>query len=276
MTIHIDQAFVKKFETEVHETFQNKGGYLAPTVRTKTVVGAYSTTMQKVGQGEATQKSRHGEVPAMNVDFSPVEILLQDWYAKEYSDHLDELKTNIAERQVLINATVYALGRKQDQIISAAMNLTTVTDGGSGAFTFARALKILEMMGDLSIPDDGQRYAAVGWHTWAQLLTIPEFNNSQMVGGNLPLPRGTQAKNWLSFYWYPVEALPKSGNNRSNFFYHKSAVGRAIQEELNTDVWWNGEKQTNVLTSRLAMGAGIIDENGVVKALVDDTSAVGS
>jgi Phage capsid protein len=71
---------------------------------------------QTVGKGSASTKARHGMVPVMNVDHTPVECQLQDFYAGDWVDHLDELKVNIDERQVLANAGAFALGRKTDEI----------------------------------------------------------------------------------------------------------------------------------------------------------------
>ena len=59
-------------------------------------------------------------VPVMNVIHSSVECFLSDYYAGDWIDQLDELKTNIDERQVIANAGAYALGRKTDDLIVAA------------------------------------------------------------------------------------------------------------------------------------------------------------
>ena len=92
----------------------------ATTVRSKTDVRGASTVFQKVGKGTAAAKARHGNVPVMNVDHTPVECILQDYYAGDWVDRLDELKTNIDERTVIANAGAYALGRKTDELIIAA------------------------------------------------------------------------------------------------------------------------------------------------------------
>ena len=274
MSTSITNSFAKQFEREVHIEFQNKGGYMRPTVRTKTVANANSTTMQVIGSGEAVQKARHGEVPAMNVDHTPVEIIMQDWYAKEYVDKLDELKIMHDERGALVSATVYALGRRADRIIMDAMNLTSNTDpntANAAGINYARALEILEKFGDTSVPDDGQRYCVVGWNQWSDLLGIGEFNDADKVGaGNLPIPRGTQARMWLGMIWFPVENLPKVGVERSCFAYHKSTIGLGIGSEVRTDVWWNGEKVAHSLTSWLSMGSTIIEDTGVMKFVCDE------
>ena len=71
----------------------------------------------------------------MNLDHTNVECTLEDYYAGDWVDHLDELKTNIDERQVIANAGAYALGRKSDEMIITALDGATtnvIADGNVG------------------------------------------------------------------------------------------------------------------------------------------------
>src|SRR3546814_21149017 len=103
-----------------HEAYQRRGSKRRNTLRQKNNVQGPSTTFQKVGKGAASTKARHGKVPVMNVDHEPVEVQLADYYAGDWVDRLDELKTNIDERMVIANAGAYALGRKTDEQIGRA------------------------------------------------------------------------------------------------------------------------------------------------------------
>ena len=108
MSTSIDQAFVKQFEREVHEAYQRQGSKLRATVRVKNGVVGSSTVFQKVGSATAKTKGRHAMVPVTAMEFSAVEVQLVDFYVGEWIDRLDELKTNIDERQVLAHAGAYA------------------------------------------------------------------------------------------------------------------------------------------------------------------------
>src|SRR3546814_2417371 len=104
LSTSIDLSFVKQFEREVHEAYQRQGSLLRATVRSKNNVKGASTTFQKIGKGVASTKARHGKVTPMNVDHTPVECILQDFYAGDYVDKLDEAKVNHDERMVIANA----------------------------------------------------------------------------------------------------------------------------------------------------------------------------
>jgi hypothetical protein len=112
MSTTVETSFSRHFQIEVHLAYQRMGSKLRNTVRTKNDIKGSSTTFQKVGKGTASTKARHGKVPVMNIDHTPVEIALQDYYAGDWVDALDEIKMAHDERSVVTNAGAYALGRK--------------------------------------------------------------------------------------------------------------------------------------------------------------------
>jgi hypothetical protein len=268
----IDQAFVKQFQAEVHEAFQRQGSKLRPTVRSKTGVAGASTVFPRVGKGTAAAKARNGVVPVMNLDYSAVECFLQDYYAGEWVDKLDEIKTNVDERAVVANAGAYALGRKTDELIIAALDTATQEAVGTAAgttdsdgLTKAKVLMAFEMLGASDVPDDGSRFAVVGWKQWSQLLQIEEFANSQYVGdADLPW-KGMQAKRWLGALWMPHSGLTKSGNLRFCYFYHRTAVGHAVAQDVMTDITWHGDRAAHFVNNMMSQGAVMIDDFGVVR-----------
>jgi hypothetical protein len=275
MSTTIDQAFVKQFEREVHEAYQRQGSKLRNTVRSINNVKGASTVFQKVGKGTASTKSTHGMVPVMNLAHTNVECTLQDFYAGDWVDRLDELKTNIPERQVIAAAGAYALGRKTDELLITALataSTHTISDGNIG-LTKAKILTAFETFGRNDIPDDAQRYAVIGWKQWSELLAIPEFSSADYVGESaLPYSTATQAKSWLGTIWIPHSGLPIDGNDiRKCFFYHKTAIGHASGSDVQTDISWHGDRAAHFVNNMMSQGASLIDGNGVVVISCDET-----
>ncbi len=271
----IDQAFIKQFEREVHESFQRQGSKLRNTVRTINNVKGSSAVFQKVGKGTASTKAQHGMVPIMNLDHSNVECVLQDYYAGDWIDHLDELKTNIDERQVIANAGANALGRKSDEMIITALegaSANVISDGNVG-LTKDKVLEAFETFGSTDVPDDGQRFGVVGWKQWSDLLQIEEFINSDYIGNtDLPYSGITQAKMWLGTVWVPHSGLPIDGNDvRSCYFYHKTAIGHAVGSDIETDISWHGDRAAHFVNNMMSQGSALIDEAGIIKIGCDET-----
>src|SRR5690606_18713373 len=120
------------------------------------------------------------------------------------------LKIQHNERQVIAAAGANALGRKTDELIINALNTAsahTVVEANTG-LTLGKVLEAFEIFGENDVPDDGQRFAVVGWKQWSELLQIEEFVNADYIGPNaLPYSSITQAKQWLGTLWMPHSGL---------------------------------------------------------------------
>ncbi len=276
MSISIDNAFVKQFEREVFEAYQRMGSKLRPQVRSKSNVKGSSTVFQKVGAGTASTKSTHGMVPVMNINHTAIEVQLADYYAGDWLDKLDEFKVNHDERQVIANAGAYALGRKTDEMIinALAASTNTVTDSAAG-MSLEKVLEAFEKLGQVDVPDDGQRTAVVGWKQWSQLLAIDEFASADYVGADQLPFQGTQAKMWLGTLWMPHSGLPINNTTgvRKCFWFHKNAIGHAVGADVETDITWHGDRAAFFVNNMMSQGAGLIENTGVVVMTCDETPA---
>ena len=262
----IDQAFIKQFETEVHMAYQRMGSKLRNTIRSTNVSGS-TARFQKIGTGSASTKSRNGNVTPMELAHTNVEVSMSDYYAAEYIDKLDELKTNINERQAVTQSAAAALGRKTDELIITAMdagaNSTQIHDTSS-ALEKADLLSLFETMGTADVPEDGQRYLAMSPAGYADLFAINEFASSDFVGPqNLPFAGGMTMKEFLGFKIFSTSAVAGG----KNFAYHTTAVGIGVNSDVQTEVNYVAEKVSHLATSMMSMGAVAIDDNGIYEVL---------
>jgi hypothetical protein len=203
----------------------------------------------------------------MELAHSTVEVTMQDWYAPEYIDKLDELKININERQAIAKSAAAALGRKTDALLIAAMdagaNSTQIHDTGS-AIEKADLLSLFETVGNADMPEDGERYLAMSPSGFADLYGITEFASSDFVGPqNLPFAGGMTMKDFLGFKIFSTSAVAGG----KNFAYHTQAVGLGINSDVSTEVNYVAEKVSHLATSMMSMGAVVIDDDGVYEVL---------
>lgn len=275
MSTSIANSFIAMYVADVHEAYQQRGSKLRNTVRLKTGVTGATAVFQKNGKGAAGKKTRHGNVPLMNVAHSNVTATLEDWYGADYVDKLDELKTNTDERLVVANAGAYALGRKIDELIVARMAQTgsAVAEGAKG-LTKAKILEAFAMLNSKDVPDDGNRFAVVGAHQWNELLDISEFKSADFAGDRYPWLKGTESRTWLGITWMFHTGLPLAGGTRKCFLYHRNAVGLAEGQELKVFTDWVPEKAAHLVDHMLSAGACLIDEDGVVQIDCDDDAAL--
>lgn len=275
MSVSIDQVFVKQFEADVHLAYQQMGTKLRSTIRSKSGIIGASTTFQKVGKGTASTKSRHGIVPVMNLNHEPVECMLQDYYAGDWVDALDELKTNVDERRVVASAGAYALGRKTDELIINAMNTATLSVGDyTTGLTKKLVLSAVETLNANDVPDDGRRFAVVGVHQWNELLSMEEFVSADYVGNDTPLVSGFETKKWMGIIWVLHNGLPLATKNRDCFIYHASSVGHACGQDVKSDISWHGERAAHFISNSMSQGATLIDKDGIVRIKCDDKASL--
>jgi len=267
----ISTSFVEEFEAGVHMAYQRMGSKLRNTTRTRDGV-KNKTTFQKVGKGFATQKARGGSVAPMNLAHTNVNVTLVDWFAGEWVDDLDTLRVNHDEMVVAQESGAYALGRKTDDLILTALDGTTTgSDETSNGITLAWALTQMETMGNNDVPDDGNRYAVVGWENWSQLMSIDQFSRAEYIGiDQLPFPSGMTAKNWLGFMWFSHSGLESttvsSAACRKCFIYHKTAIGHAIGADVQSNIDYHNDKDSYFILNKMQMESVLIDVNGAIEA----------
>lgn len=267
MSTSISTAFIRQFESDVHVAYQRMGTKLRNTIRRKVAVQGEDVRFQKYGTGTAGTKSRHGDVPLMNVTHTTVDCTLIDYYAGEYVDRLDLLKTNIDERNLAAQAGAAALGRKTDSLITTSMDTTTQTQAhASVGLTKAKVHTAFETLGGNDVPDDGNRFWVVDHKSWTDLMDITEFASADYVGSDgLPYQGGMIAKRWHGFMFFAFSGLDTAALVTKTFAYHTTAMGHGIGADIAQDVTWDGRKQAHLVVNYMSQGACLVDANGIIE-----------
>jgi len=269
--ITIENTFIEQFEAEVHVAYQRMGSKLRNTVRSKEA-NASKVYFPIYGTLAARQKARHADVEAGNASHTRVSADMADYYAADYVDNLDELKTNIAERQLAAEAVAGAFGRKIDEVVTTVMDgATNATASGATGLTTAKINPVFEYFGNQDVPDDGRRFWPVSPAGWVDLLSIAAFTQAEYVGyDQLPYRAGMTAKRWFSFMWFQFSGLPLSGSTRKSFAYHYSAVGVGYNSEPSVDIDWVPTKRATLVAGDLSLGGTIIDNKGLYEVAYDE------
>lgn len=278
MSTSIDTAFVAKYESEVKDAYQRRGSKLRGMVRTVNGVVGSTTTFQKIGSGEAAQKTRHGLVPVMNLDHTTVTCTLSDWYAGEWVDRLDELKINHDERGAIARAQAAALGRKTDSLIITALvagsNSTTVTVTNEATvrnsiLTACAALQARNAW------EDGQMFGAISPVLHAFLMTIEEFQRADYIGDPLPYKASMMGtKTWLGVNWTTHTGLPLSSTTRTCLIWNKDSTGHAIAQDAKVEMSWENTHAAHFFAASMSQGACAIDSDGVQELSFDEAGTM--
>lgn len=273
MSTQLSNSFVRQYEEDVHHDFQRMGSLIRNTVRTVNGVVGTSTTFQRIGTGTAVQKSAiNGVIAPMSIDHTPVVCTLQDWYAPDLVDKLDENKINYDERQAIVRSGAYALGRRTDQLLIDALDGSS-NFGTTGALDIDSLYEGWETLAENDALQGGRLYAFVGPKQWTAMLAIEQFSSSDYVGTNdLPfVAPGIQGKFFMNTLFMTHTGLTLDTAERQCPWYNEIAVGHAIGEDVSVDIDWDGERQAHRITSKLSMGAVLIEDNGTF--IIDATES---
>ena len=267
MSQTVDTAFIELYDSEVKAAYQRMSSLVRGTVRTRTQVGAKRIYFPLLGKGTVTRKARHADVVPMNLEHDRVFADMEDAYAPEYIDELDQVKINWSLRRDYAMASAAALGRETDRLLFEAMGNSTnetsagaVNDNGT-ALTLPVVTTLSERLNERDVPLDGVRYAVVSPQTHSELLQIEgatssDFTTQQLLtNGGAPTGPG-----WMGFRWIMHSGLP---DGVKGFFYHQSSVGHGIARDVTSTFDWVPTKVAWLVNSYMSMGATLIDPDGV-------------
>jgi hypothetical protein len=293
MSTSISEVFIRQYEADVKDAFQREGGYLRPSVRMKTGVLGKSTNFPKIGKGMATTKARHGVVTPMNQQHNTVQCVIEDFYAPDYVDKLDEAKTNIDERAAIARGGAWAIGRKVDDQILTALDGTSQTQVSltvtSKANIRAGMADWVESVFANDVANDGMLYGVMSSRLWAMCELLDEFSNADWVGPDgrpwvQGMPTGGKMREWKGVKWIMHTGVPGKGTaSCKGFVWHKTAIGYAAgahannnaeNDMIDADIWWDGSRQAHLITHCMSGGACLIEDAGVIEATWDDTASI--
>jgi hypothetical protein len=276
----ISEAFITKFNRDVHLEYQQRMSKFRGLVRTDADVQAEKVRFQKLGTMTVTSKARNGDIPIQNPEHSWVDCPLIDRYGAVLIDKLDLTKLNTEVRSGYVFNMSSAFARETDDQIIAAMAVgqtQSISDYSTG-FTRNIALLSRELLDDAEVDDDGRVYCAVTPRQWSHLMTIPEFADADFVGmDNLPWKQMSSSgmKMWNRTWFFKSTRLP--GVKTANcdcYMWHWRSIGHAIGSEVDITWDWENLKKGWSGAGSMSMNAVVIDPVGLVEIRVSDTAAL--
>ena len=127
MSVYLNLAAVKLFDTEVKRVYQ-EGGKLRGLVREKSAQGASQIQFPVMGKGVAYEKANpHTDVVPSNVLHAPVTATMKNYVAADYTDIFQKQQTNIDEVAELGQILRMGCERRWDKIVIDALDAASGT-----------------------------------------------------------------------------------------------------------------------------------------------------
>ena len=215
-------------------------------------------------------------IPASDVDHTPVITSFVPKVLNLPTDLFQQAEVNANERSMLAKRHVQAVGRTEDQSAIDAMNaatgVTTIPTNVTNLTVDKLRLVALEFNRN-NVPSTDRMIAIHADQLEALLreteVTDADFNTVRaLVRGELSTFLGL---NFITFGDLAEGGLPKTGDIRTCFAWHKDAMGQAWNVDPAVNVEWSVERQSWISVSRVSTGASNLLPLGLVKIDCDET-----
>ncbi len=264
-------------------TFQSEGFLSRGLGLPPASVAAQTVKWRIAGAGTATDLQRGAqEVTPMNAARTIVTGTMQAKQAAEYIDAVDINRMSANERDVVNRTCGMALGRAVDSMfvsqLTAAVTASSQTVGSySNPLDLGTVLTAIALLQKKIKRWTGyQVFCALSSNPWNQLLTFPEFANSQWVGTNLAFAGMTDARSWNGVYFmlWPDDLLPLSSTNRSCYLWTREAIGEADAQAITGSVTWENSRTAWLHNMWLDTCRKYLQAEGVVEIKCKDDATI--
>ena len=281
MSVYLNKVAVTEFDEQVKESFQGIG-QLRMCVTVRNNVTGEDYRFQQIGKGMAHKRTAPSSdsIP-MNIDYSKVLVILEDWDADEYTDMFMKKEVNFDEVRELSKVILKALGRRFDQTIIDAVNdaraslvaIGNIVVHGATGLTVAKLSATSQLMDDLEIDEEGRYF--VGSTKGKQQLLNEEKATSTDYASIKALVRGDINTFYgFEFKWIGKReegGLYKTGDIRDCFAFHQSSIGTAVGIDPSTNVDWIPTKKSYLSAGQMKLGSIVRDLEGVFICEIDES-----
>ncbi len=263
------------FDARVKQAYQGSGLLRSTVELADNIVGA-THRFHKIGRGMATKRIDQTDVIPMNIVHGNATAVLEDWNAAEYTGIFNQQKVPYKEQDKLAYIISGAIGRREDQLILDALDASATTNvvdtdvGGTGTgMNTAKLRRAAALLNAKGVPRArGERVLVISATGMEELLGTTEVTSSDY--NTVKALYDGEINHWLGFEIIMMEdraegGLPKTGDVRTNYAYHRAAVGLAVGINFRTEVNYIPHKTSYLANGIFSAGAVAIDAEGIVE-----------
>lgn len=228
-----------------------------------------------VDSGSATAVTRgvNGLIPARNDNNTQNTLTLAEWHDLVQKTGFNIFASQGDQNAVMQRTTMGVINRKIDSDIITELNTGTVNTGAAVAASLQLAVKSRVILGNNSVPMDGNVFALITPAFLGYLMQTTEFASADFVqtkpfdGMSMPAWQDKPGYyNWMNVKWIEHPNLPGKGTNAEKcFMYHKTAIGHAFDKSgMQSPVGYHEEQDYSWARCTAYMGAKLIQNSGVV------------
>lgn len=281
-----ETAFQTQYRDEFVAGFEQKQSLVRDTVTTEAVIKGNTATFLVADSGSASAVTRgvNGLIPARADNLSQLSATLVEWHDLVRKTGFNVFASQGNQREIMQMTTMGVINRKIDDDIIDALNTGTQDTGAATTGSVNLFQKARVILGNNSVPWDGNVTLLATPALIAYLEQSPEFskaeyvNNKPYAGDDASWRDKPMAYRWKNCLVIEHPNLPGKGTSAEKcFLYHKSAIGHAANTgEMQTPVGYDEEQDYSWARASIFMGAKLLQNSGVVVINHDGSEYVAS
>jgi len=262
-----DAAFQTQYRQEFIEGFEQRQSLLRNTVVTETEIKGNSAVFLVADSGSATAVTRglNGLIPGRADNLTQNTCTLTEWHDKPIRTSFNIFASQGDGRRIMQETSMAVVNRKIDSDILAQLDTATQDTGAAAVGSLALVMRAVTILGNNSVPLDGNISGVITPAMYAYLMQTKEFASVDYVN-NKPFEGQLTMFRWAGVNWIVHPNLTGKGTAAEKcYIYHKSAIGHAVNTDgLGTTVGYDKEDDYSFCRTSVFMGSKLLQNSGVV------------
>lgn len=263
-----------QYRAEFIAGFEQHQSLLRMTCTTEVMIKGNQATFLVVDSGAASAVTRgvNGLIPSRNDNNTQSTATLVEWHDLVEKTGFNIFESQGDQRAAMQMTTRAVLNRRIDNDILTELANGTQDTGAAVTASLSLALYAKTILGNASVPFDGNIFAVISPAFEAYLLQTAEFNNAQIVnmkpvpGGDTSFADSPKAYEWLGVKWIVSPGISGIGTNAEKcFMFHRNALGHAVNTgDLQSVIGYDEKQDMSWARATAFTGAKLLQNTGVV------------
>lgn len=279
-----ETAFMTRYVAETVQGFEQRQALLRDTVTTDVEIDGNTAVflVADSGAARATTRGANGLITGRPDNLAQNTCQLVELHDKPIKTNFNIFSSQGNQRQVMQEGSRGVINREMDLQIITQLQASTVNTGAAVPGNVTLFAKASTMLGNASVPYDGNVTLLCTPAFLNYLQLAPEFANAQYVGPGMP-NAGTNDPSWKDrpqmYRWrntliIPHPALPGIGTAAAEcYLYHKSAIGHAMNSGgIKVNAGYNEEHDYSFAHTIVYCGSKLLQNAGVITINHDDSA----
>jgi len=262
-----DSAFQTQYRQEFIAGFEQRQSLLRNTVVTETEIKGNSAVFLVADSGSANAVTRglNGLIPGRADNLTQNTCTLTEWHDKPIRTSFNIFASQGDGRRIMQETSMAVVNRKIDSDILTQLATATQDTGAAAVGSLALVMHAVTILGNNSVPLDGNISGVITPAMYAYLMQTKEFASVDYVN-NKPFEGQLTMFRWAGVNWIVHPNLTGKGTAAEKcYIYHKSAIGHAVNTGgLSTTVGYDEEDDYSFCRTSVFMGSKLLQNSGVV------------